>query len=463
MKHRDKIVPMVVALPLFLQNMDSSILGTALTSIAASLHTDPLQLNLAVTAYLVSLAIFLPASAWIADRFGPRRVFCSAIVVFSIASGLCGAADSLVALIAFRVLQGAGGAMMIPVGRLILLRCVVPELMVAAMVWFTVPPVLGRMLGPLVGGMTVTWLSWRWIFLMNVPLGVTGMVLALALLDADGERAETPGFDLPGFMLLGVGLASFLGALEGAVSQLLPAPQALLLAAAGLVCLAAYHRHGARAASPLIDLRILRGSTFFASVIGAAPLRMAIGAVPFLLPLLYQLGFGLSPLDAGLLSMGTAVGSLATRFVLAVCIRRFGYRPLLLGATVCTSVSFVVYGLFRGSTPHALLWTATVAGGLLVSMVMVTLQTLAYEDIPDKWMSHATALATVAQQLSFSFGILLSVELLRAAVWWRAGNALALQTRDFSLVFFAIAALVLLSLLSFARLPGNLGARLRGN
>jgi MFS family permease len=144
---------MVVALPLFLQNMDSSILGTALTSIAASLHTDSLQLNLAVTAYLISPAIFMPASAWIADRFGPRRVFCSAIILFSIASGLYGAADSLVALIAFRVLQGACGAMMIPVGRLILLRCVVPELMVVAMVWFTLPPVLGRMLGPLVGGM----------------------------------------------------------------------------------------------------------------------------------------------------------------------------------------------------------------------------------------------------------------------------------------------------------------------
>lgn len=462
MKHRDKIVPMVVALPLFLQNMDSSILGTALTSIAASLHTDPLQLNLAVTAYLISLAIFLPASAWIADRFGPRRVFCSAIVVFSIASGLCGAADSLAVLIAFRVLQGAGGAMMIPVGRLILLRCVVPELMVAAMVWFTVPPVLGRMLGPLVGGLTVTWLSWRWIFLMNVPLGVIGMALALALLDADGEQAETPSFDIPGFMLLGVGLASFLGALEGAISQLLPGPEAMLLAAAGLVCLTAYCCHSARTAAPLIDLRILHGSTFFASVVGAAPLRMAIGAVPFLLPLLFQLGFGLSPLDSGLLSMGTAVGSLATRLVLAVSIRQFGYRPLLLGATMCTSVSFVMYGLFRDSTPHALLWAAMAAGGLLVSMVMVTLQTLAYEDIPDKWMSHATALATVAQQLSFSFGILLSVELLRMAAWWRAGSALALQTGDFSLVFFSIAAIVLLSLLSFARLPASLGERLRG-
>ncbi len=391
MKHRDKIVPMVVALPLFLQNMDTSILGTAVPSIAASLRVDVLQLNVALTAYLISLAIFLPASAWVADRFGPRRVFCIAVALFSLASGLCGAARSLEALIAFRVLQGIGGAMMIPVGRLILLRCVSPGSMVTAMVWFAMPPVLGRMFGPLVGGLTVTWLSWQWIFLINIPLGLIGIALALALLDADTESSSPAKFDAIGFALLAAGMASLLSALEGTTSQLMRPASALALACAGASCLIAYWLYSKRAAAPLVDLRILTSPTYFASVVGATPLRMAIGAVPFLLPLLFQLGFGLSALDAGLLSMGTAIGSLATRAMLAAALRQFGFRPLLLGATVCTSLSFLAYGWFTAMTPHAVLWMVTAAGGLVVSMVMVTLQTVAYEDIPDKLMSHATA------------------------------------------------------------------------
>lgn len=462
MTHRDKLVPMVVSLPLFLQNLDTSIMGTALPTISEALQVDALRLNLAITAYLISLAIFLPASGWIADRFGPRRVFCWAIGLFSAASGLCGLANSLEMLVACRVLQGMGGAMMVPVGRLILLRSISPGAMVAAMIWFTVPPTFGRMLGPLAGGMTVTWLSWRWIFLVNVPLGILGIVLALALLDAGESPPDPPPFDAIGFALLAVGLATFLAGLEGAGSHLLPPTTSAALAALGVVCLAGYWLHSRRVARPLIELRIIRYPTYFAAIVGALPLRLAIGAVPFLLPLMLQLGFGISPLDSGLLTMGMAVGALATRPVLARTLRRFGFRPLLLGATVCSSLSYVAYASFSAQTPHVLVFAVLVAGGLVMSLLMTSLQTLAYTEVPGPLMSQATALSTMIQQLSLSLGVLLAVELLRASVWWRRGNPAELMASDFPLAFLALAATVLIALISIRRLPADVGSELRG-
>lgn len=452
---------MVVALPLFLQHLDSSIMGTALPIIADSLQIDALRLNLAITAYLISLAIFLPVSGWFADRFGSRRVFCGAITLFSLASGLCALATSLEMLVACRVLQGMGGAMMVPVGRLILLRSFAPGAMVAAMVWFTVPPAFGRLIGPLIGGIVVTWLSWRWIFLINVPLGILGIALAMALLDADEPSPSPAAFDAVGFILLGLGLASLLAALQGASLPTVQGSGSVVLAAFGAACLVGYWLHGHRAAAPLINLRILRQPTFFASLVGGFPLRLAIGAVPFLLPLLFQLGFGLSPLDSGLLTMGTALGSLATRAVLVRAIDKVGFRPLLLGATVCSSLCYVAYGAFKGSTPHIMLFAAMVAEGLVISVVLVSLQTLSFTEIPKPLMGHATALSTMAQQLSIGLGVMLAVELLRLSVQWRHGSPPKLQPGDFAMAFFCIAAIVLVSLPFFLRLPPDAGAELR--
>ncbi|MCC2675945.1 MAG: transporter, partial [Ramlibacter sp.] len=322
MRHRDKLVPMVVALPLFLQHIDSTAIGTALPTISASLGIDTLRLNLAITAYLISVAIFLPASGWIAERYGARRVFCVAIAVFTAASALCAISNSLEMLVACRVLQGLGGAMMIPVGRLLLLRNVAPIAMIAAMAWFTVPPAMGRLVGPAIGGAIVTWFSWRWVFLINVPLGLLGIALALWVLD-DSVSPEPPGpFDLAGFALMGLGLACVLGALELSGSKLMSSAMAAGLGSFGVACLVAYGLHSRRKASPLIDLGIMRYPAFFASTIGGTPLRLAVGAVPFLLPLMFQLGFGMSPLDSGLLTLGTALGTLGTRTILQGTIDR---------------------------------------------------------------------------------------------------------------------------------------------
>lgn len=461
---RARLVPVIVAFPLFLQNLDTSVMATALPSIAQALRVEPLRLNLAITAYLLSLAVFLPLSGWCAERFGARRVFCWAIAFFSLGSALCGMADSLSQLVAFRILQGLGGAMMVPVGRLILLRSVPQALMVGAMVWFTVPPTIGRMLGPLFGGAIVSVTSWRWIFLINVPFGLLGIALALAFIaPPDDAPAPTPvPFDGVGFALLALGLTAALGAVETAGKGLVGGGLEWLVAALGVVALGWYVWRSRRVAHPLIDLGILRLPTYRASIIGGTPLRIAIGASPFLLPLMLQLGFGLSALASGTLTVATAVGSLATRAVMTRVIRNVGFRPLLIGTTVATSLAYASYSLFTPATPHPLIFATLMLGGLVNSMGMVALQTLGFSEIPTARMSHGTTLNSMAQQLSLSVGVLLGSHLLALAALWRGGDAAHLVAGDFAPAFVCIGVITMLSLLWFTRLPVDAGAELRG-
>lgn len=462
MPSRARLVPIIVASPLFLQNLDSSVMATALPSIADSLQVPPLHLNLAITAYLLSLAIFLPVSAWLADRFGPKRVFCMAIAFFSLGSALCGAAQSLPEMVLFRVLQGLGGAMMVPVGRLILLRAVPPSEIVSAMVWFTVPPVMGRMVGPLFGGAIVSVASWRWIFLVNIPFGMLAILMAVLFVKDEPPLATAPiPFDTRGFAMLAVGLGTLLVAMETAGKAMAPLWVSGLAAASGALALTAYYRHGRNRAHPLIDLGILRYRTFRTNVLGAMPLRVAIGASPFLLPLMLQLGFGLSPLQSGTLTVATAIGALATRIVMKRAIHDLGFRRLLLVATVLTSLFYLSYSLFSPTTPHLLMFCTMMAGGLISSLCMVTLGTLGFSQVPKLRMSHATALSTMIQQLSVSFGVVLGATLVSVASWSHGGDGVHLQARDFSPAFVVIGVLTLLSLVSFVRLDPQEGSELR--
>jgi EmrB/QacA subfamily drug resistance transporter len=461
MASRDRIIPIVVAVPLFLQNLDTSVMATALPSIANALQVQPLHLNLAITSYLLSLAVFLPLSGWCAERFGARRVFCCAIAFFSLGSALCGAANSLPELVVFRVIQGLGGAMMVPVGRLILLRNVPKQLMVAAMVWFTVPPTIGRMVGPLVGGAIVTLTSWRWIFLINIPFGLIGIALAIWFIEDQREDGPVESFDVLGFVLLALGLTGVLGALETAGKSLIPGWESAAVAGVGVGCLGWYTLHHRRKANAILDLGILRDRSYFTSVVGGTPLRIAIGASPFLLPLMLQLGFGLSPLASGTLTVATAIGSLATRAIMQRVIQRFHFRALLLATTTLCSLLYASYGLFKPDTPHVLIFCTLMLGGLVNSMGMVALQTLGFSAIPKSRMSHATTLNSMAQQLSLSFGVTLGAGLVTLASWWHGGNGATPQARDFSPAFVVIGMMTLLSLFFFVRLGPDEGAELR--
>jgi EmrB/QacA subfamily drug resistance transporter len=461
MAARDKLVPVIVAFPLFLQNLDASVMATTLPTIAQSLHVDALQLNLAITSYLLSLAVFLPLSGWCADRWGAKRVFAAAIACFSLGSALCGMADSLTSLVAFRILQGLGGAMMVPVGRLLLLRSVPPSAMVAAMVWFTVPPAIGRMVGPLFGGVIVTVTSWRWIFLVNVPFGLLGIALAAAFIRDVHETRLLPAFDLTGFVLLALGLTGMLGGLESAGKALIAGWESWALAAAGVAALVAYVIRSRAAAAPIIDLRVLEFRTYHASIVGGTPLRIALGASPFLLPLMFQLGFGLSALDSGLLTVATAIGSLATRTLMTRTIRLIGFRSLLLAMTTLTALAYMSYSLFRPTTPHVVMFIAMMFGGLVNSMGMVSLQTLGFSEIPKPLMSHATALSTMAQQVSLSFGVVFAASLVSAVAWLHGSDNHHLAPRDFSPAFLVIGLTTLVSLVYFRRLGPDEGAELR--
>lgn len=460
MTSHSRIIPLIVACPLLLQNLDTSIMATALPSIARSLQVETLHLNVAITSYLLSLALFLPASGWLADRFGARRVFCGAITLFSLGSALCGLAQTLPQLVLFRVLQGMGGAMMLPVGRLILLRGVAPEQMVAAMVWFTVPGAVGRLAGPLLGGVIVTLTSWRWIFLLNVPLGALAVLLAFLFVEDTHERVSER-FDLIGFALLSLGLTGLVGALETAGRGVVPQSVTLATIAVGACAALGYWRYSRAKADPIIDLRLLQLPSYRTTVLGGMPLRIAIGASPFLLPLLLQLGFGLSPLASGSISVATAVGSLSVRTVVAHAIRRFGFRSVLIGATFMTGVMYASYGWFSPTTPHGLIFCTLLVGGLFNSLAMVTLNTLGYSDVPKPRISRATALASMMQQLSISLGVAFAAALIGVMARWHGGSSSHPAARDFSPVFWVIAALTLCSLGFFLQLKRETGEELR--
>ncbi len=462
MARSPRLVPLIVASPMFLQNIDTTAMATALPSMARNLAVPTLQLNLVITVYLLSLAVFLPLSAWLADRFGARRMFCISIAVFSLASGVCGLAQSLPVLVASRVLQGFGAALMMPVGRLILLRSMPAEAMLSVMVWYTLPPVLGRMAGPLLAGAIVSITTWHWIFFVNLPLGLVAIALALKFVQKDPPEELTHApFDGLGFGLLALGLAALLGALETATKALLPLPGCALAAAVGVAALLLYHQRSARQTHPVIDLNLLRLPIFRTNVWGAAPLRMALNAIPFLMPLLLQLVFGLTPLKAGALVVGSALGALCTRAVVRPVVAHFGFRPLLLCSTMGAGLLYACYALFTPATPHALIFGTLFAVGLLTSTAMVSLNAVGFLDVPREQMSHATALSSMSMQLCSGLGVALAAGVLAASSWWHGGDGTHLQAADFTASFCAIGLLVWFCLPSFSRLPAQTGSGVR--
>ena len=457
--HRPILVPLVVACAMFMQNLDSTVIATALPTIAQSLDESPLTLNVAITCYLLSLAVFIPISGWTADRFGARRVFSAAIVVFTLGSIGCGMANSLGALVAARILQGMGGALMVPVGRLVLLRTVEKSDLVRAMSFVSVPALIGPVMGPPLGGFIVTYWSWRWIFFINIPIGILGIILVNLLVGDLKETGRRP-FDFSGFVLTGVGLATLAFGLENVGRGALPSVLVAGLLALGAGCTIVYVRHAHRVAYPIIDLALFQIPTYAAASIGGFLFRMGLGALPFLLPLMLQVGFGLDALSSGLLTFASAAGAMTMKMTAVRIIRTLGFRLVLVGDAVISALFLFSYSLFRPDTPHLVIFLALLAGGFFRSLQMTSINTLSYADVPPAMLSRATSLTSMAQQLSQTVGVASGALLLQVVLALRGGTALA--AGDFYPAFVGVALISLLSVPFFVRMSPDAGAEVSG-
>jgi EmrB/QacA subfamily drug resistance transporter len=454
---RPILVPLVVACAMFMQNLDSTVIATALPTIARSLDESPLTLNVAITCYLLSLAVFIPISGWTADRFGARRVFSAAIVVFTLGSIGCGMANSLAALVAARIVQGMGGALMVPVGRLVLLRTVEKSDLVRAMSYVSVPALIGPVMGPPLGGFIVTYWSWRWIFFVNIPIGVLGIVLVNLLVGDLKESGRRP-FDFGGFALTGVGLATLAFGFENVGRGALPSILVAALLTVGAACTVLYVRHARRVAHPIIDLALFQIPTYAAASIGGFLFRMGLGALPFLLPLMLQVGFGLDALSSGLLTFASAAGAMT--MTAARIIRTLGFRVVLVGDAVISALFLFGYSLFRPDTPHLVIFLALLAGGFFRSLQMTSINTLSYADVPPAMLSRATSLTSMAQQLSQTVGVATGALLLQVVLALRGGAALT--AADFYPAFVGVAMISLLSVPFFLKMSPDAGAEVSG-
>jgi EmrB/QacA subfamily drug resistance transporter len=435
------------------------VISTSLPAIAADLGEDPIALKLALTSYLLSLAIFIPASGWAADRFGTRTVFRTAIVGFTLGSILCGLSSTLPEFVAARVLQGIGGAMMVPVGRLVLVRGVPRAELVRAMTYLSVPALLGPVLGPPVGGFITTYFHWRWIFWINVPIGAVGVVLATLFIPNLKEEAPWP-LDRVGFLLSGTGLAALIFGLTVAGRGFLPGSADAVLIAAGVMLVSLYILHARRVPFPIIDLKLLRVPTFFAAIVGGFFFRVGVGAIPFLLPLLFQVGFGLTPFESGSLTFVSAAGAMLMKPTAAPILRTLGFRQALLWNTLLCAGFLCVNALFRPSTPHVVVIVILLAGGFFRSLQFTALNALAFADIDNRAMSRATSFAAVGQQLSLSVGVSLGAAGLEVARSLHGGGAVLVS--DFTPAFLLVAAVSATSVFMFWRLEPDAGAVVSG-
>lgn len=388
----------------FIQMLDSTIMVNALPTIARSMAQSPTSLYLAVTAYLVASAIFLPLGTWLADRFGARTVFCAAIAGFGAASVMCGLANSLFELVLARTFQGAAGAMMLPVGRLILLKSVPRSRLVAALAVQAIPALIGPALGLLLGGLITTYWSWRLVFFINVPVAIVGILLALRYVPNIREKDHS-AFDWTAFILSAAGLGALIGALDNIGRSRLPADMIALLLAGGVAMLWILMRHTLDRHRPMIDLSLFRLPRFRLAMTAGLLTRVQNGAAPFLLVLLLQASFGFTPLLVGLVLCANSVGAFAIRAIAPPLLQRFGFRKLLLTNTFLTSAVLFSYTLFRQETPLYCIVIVLALGGLFRSLQFTVLNGLAYSDVPHARFSQATSLVAALQQLAQAFGV----------------------------------------------------------
>jgi len=454
---RPQLTALIIASALFMENIDSTVIATALPTIAADIGSDPIRLKLAITAYLLSLATFIPVSGWAADRFGAKLVFRAAIVVFMVGSVMCSLATSLPEFVMARIIQGAGGAMMTPVGRLVLLRTTPKAELLSAMHWLTVPALMGPLLGPPLGGFIATYFDWRWIFWINIPVGLAGMLLVTLFID-DVKSYEPRKLDLLGFVLSGVGLSGLVFGLSVLGQNMLPLPVSFAMVGVGAVSTTLYLLHARRVSAPLLDLTLLRLPTFYCSAVGGLFFRIGIGSIPFLLPLMLQIGLGLSAFEAGGLTFFSAIGALAMKFTAKPIVYRFGFRTVLIWNGLISSAALGAMALFAYNVPAILVVSILLVGGFFRSLQFTCINSMAYAEVDQPRMSLATSLFSVTQQVSLAAGVAIGAAVIEMQRAMRPDQIIYVQ--DFVPAFVTVATISLLSVLFYLRLPADAAAEM---
>ena len=457
--NKERLIPLIVATALFMENMDSTVIATSLPAIAVDIGTSPLTLKLAITSYLLSLAVFIPASGWTADRFGARMVFAVAIGVFMLGSIGCALSSSVTGFVIARIVQGMGGAMMTPVGRLVLLRSIDKSALVNAMAWVTVPALVGPVIGPPLGGFITTFFSWHWIFLINIPIGLLGIFMALRHIDP--IKSEDPErFDLYGLVLAGIGLGGIAFGLSVAGLNLLPWSVVGALVATGSISMTLYVMHARRTGSPVLDFSMLHLATLRASIMGGFLFRLGIGALPFLLPLLMQVGFGLTPFQSGLVTFASAVGAMGMKALAARIIRTFGFRNMMTINAIVSSFFLAACALFTAATPLLLIMIILVVGGFFRSLQFTAINTVAYAEVAPAQMSRATTLVSVNQQLAISAGVAIGAFSVESTMMLR--HVTELTAGVFAPAYLVVAFISAISAWFFWQMPDDAGHEISG-
>ncbi len=455
----NRIVPLILAVALFMEQMDSTVIATSLPAIAADLGVGPITLKLALTAYMVSLATFIPLSGWMADRFGAKRIFRLAILVFVAGSILCAVADSLVAFVVSRFLQGMGGAMMTPVARLVLVRSTSRSELVSAMALLTIPALVGPLAGPPLGGFITTYFSWHWIFLINVPVGILGYILSGIYLP-EIRAAAPPPLDWTGFLLSAVAASGTMFGLSVISLPALPPVIGIVSTVIGLACGVLYVRHAKRHPTPLLDLKLFRDSAFRAASIGGTLFRISVGAVPFLMPLMLQVGFGLTPFQSGLVTFTGAIGAITTKVIAKRVLTVAGFRTTLIVASIFGAALTFVNGLFAPTTPFWFIAGVLLIAGFVRSFFFTSVNALSFADIPDADASKATSMSAVLQQISLAMGVAVAGAILEIET---SLTGSPLELRDFQIAFMVISAITLLAAIPFLTMAKNAGASVSGH
>ncbi|MET3601613.1 DHA2 family efflux MFS transporter permease subunit [Martelella mangrovi] len=453
------VVPLIMAVALFMEQMDSTVISTALPAIAADLGVGPITLKLALTTYMVALAIFIPVSGWMADRFGAKRIFRLAIIVFLLGSVCCAFSGNLLEFVLSRFLQGMGGAMMTPVGRLVILRTTDRSELVRAMALLTIPALVGPMAGPPLGGFITTYFSWHWIFLINVPIGIVGLIMTGIFLPVIEDQPPS-NLDWKGFFLVALAASGLVFGLSVISLPALPPATGFITTGIGVLAAIWYVRHARRKERPLLNLSLFQNDCFRTAIASSTFFRMATGAFPFLMPLMLQIGFGLNPFESGMITFVGAIGALATKFIAPRVFTAFGFRTVLLSAALGAALLTISFIWFEATTPHLVIIGILFVTGLCRSFFFTGVNALGYSDIDNRQASQATAMTSMFQQVSLALGVAFAAVILEITGYFTGGS---LTVAHFHVAFFVVSIISFIAIIPLLRLDREAGAAVSGH